>query len=72
MANNAQQAAFGFAAEYAAGPGVHPFEAAGLGKAPFELAYSFGQRPATNCDYCGTSIVNVFMIRGACGALYAT
>jgi hypothetical protein len=58
------QSAFAFAGEYKPA-GVHPFEAAGLGQAPFRLVGSYQQRPATACEFCGTSIVNVFQIEGA-------
>lgn len=56
--------------------GMHVFERAGLGKAPFRVV-GFEQKhycPAPgvtmvggSCDYCGTGIVQMFYIRGADG-----
>ena len=43
---------------------THAFEQAGLGKAPFRL-HGFRDRPGSACDYCGTSIKHVFVIRSA-------
>lgn len=53
-------------------PSVHPFELAGLGKAPFRVVgfsvrkYQACQgapvQPGASCDYCGTGIMNVFEI----------
>ena len=57
--------------------GMHVFEKAGLGKAPFKLigfsecifkpAPDVPARPGTSCDYCGTGIMTVCHIRGADG-----
>ncbi len=54
---------------------THPFEKAGLGKAPFRcigyelqlfVAYPGATpRAGASCDYCGTSIANVFKIKGS-------
>ena len=44
---------------------LHPFEAAGLGQAPFaldELDYSVG---GTTCDYCGQKIHYIYWLLGA-------
>jgi hypothetical protein len=59
---------------------VHPFEAAGLGHAPFRFAgYSravFRAAPdapaqcGASCDFCGTGIMDVFNIRSADGRLF--
>lgn len=44
-------------------PQLHVFEAAGLGKAPFRY---FGSAiGSTCCDYCGTHIVNQFIVESA-------
>lgn len=48
--------------------GLHPFERAGLGKAPFRLAYlAIG---GSCCDYCGTGIVRQFWVQGADGSTF--
>ncbi len=54
---------------------THPFEAAGLGKAPFRVIgfsvrkYQACQgapiQPGTSCDFCGTGIMNVYEILSA-------
>jgi hypothetical protein len=53
---------------------LHPFERAGLGKAPFrcygvvENWYSAGpghKQPGGSCDYCGTGIAYEYLIRGS-------
>ncbi len=59
---------------------VHPWEAAGLGKAPFvvvgyrEEVYQACQgapiQPGTSCDYCGQGIRYVVDIQAACGACF--
>jgi hypothetical protein len=59
------QVSFGFVSEYQA-VGVHPFERAGLGKAPFRYLSSYRDN-LTCCDYCGTAIVNVFIVGSADG-----
>jgi hypothetical protein len=56
---------------------IHPFERAGLGKAPFrcvgfyESKYQACQgapiQPGSSCDYCSQGIMNVFRIKGADG-----
>lgn len=57
--------------------GVHTFEAAGLGKAPFYIV-GFGEsvyqahpdaprQPGTCCDYCGTGIMMVCQIQSSDG-----
>ncbi len=56
---------------------VHRFEAAGLGKAPFELvgfteekfvaAPGCPAQPGGTCDFCGNAIMNVFYVRSADG-----
>jgi hypothetical protein len=56
-------------------PPVHRFEAAGLGKAPFEVEsfqickYQACQgapiQPGASCDFCGTGIMLVYVIRSA-------
>lgn len=58
-------------------PPVHRFEAAGLGTAPFTLeSFQICKwqacpgapiQPGAACDYCGQSIMLVFVIRGADG-----
>jgi len=55
----------------------HPFEAAGLGTAPFKLVGFYvklwqaapGQplRAGSSCDYCGTAIANCYEIQSADG-----
>lgn len=56
---------------------IHPFEAAGMGQAPFRfVGYErkahvdypgATPRPGSSCDYCGTAIMDVFMVRSADG-----
>lgn len=56
---------------------IHPFEAAGLGLAPFRVVgfsvckYQACQgapvQPGASCDFCGTGIMNVFRIRSSDG-----
>lgn len=60
--------------------GMHRFERAGLGKAPFQVR-GFGRevyqaipgdpscplQPGTSCDYCGTGIMDVAYIESADG-----
>lgn len=56
---------------------VHPFERAGLGKAPFRCVGFYVSKfcaapgapvqPGSACDYCGTGIMNVFSILSADG-----
>ncbi len=58
--------------------GLHVFERAGLGKAPFRVtgftvktfkaSPDSPTQPGTCCDFCGTGIMNVCMIRGADGS----
>ena len=45
---------------------MHAFEQAGLGKAPFRL-HDYRDRPGSACDYCGTLIKHVFVIRSVDG-----
>jgi len=63
--------------------GVHPFERAGLGAAPYALSSVFEMRgpitlpggmtsgapgqPMGSCDFCGTGIATCFRLRGADG-----
>ncbi len=57
--------------------GDHPFEAAGLGKHPYKLlrvqvlqfkaAPGEPTKPGGSCDYCGTAIVNAYVLMGSCG-----
>jgi hypothetical protein len=57
---------------------VHAFERAGLGEAPFRCVGKYVSlfqacqgapvRAGSSCDYCGTSIAQVYRIRGADGA----
>jgi hypothetical protein len=56
---------------------VHPFEVAGLGKAPFRFVGSERRvyqacpgapiQPGTSCDYCGTGIMYVAWVQGKDG-----
>ena len=56
---------------------VHPFEAAGLGLAPFKcIGHSVAKyqaapgspiQPGSSCDYCGTAIMDVYQVRSANG-----
>jgi hypothetical protein len=48
---------------------THPFEGAGLGKAPFRLIRSTRQ-PKSCCDYCGTAIALEFWIMGTDGRTF--
>jgi hypothetical protein len=60
--------------------GVHVFERAGLGTAPFrvigyrELTHSDGPgcpvRPGGSCDYCGTGIMYACVIQGSDGRTF--
>jgi hypothetical protein len=59
---------------------IHPFEKVGLGKAPFRVVgfsvqkyqacYGAPVQPGSSCDFCGTSIMNVFSIQGADGSRF--
>jgi hypothetical protein len=44
----------------------HCFEAAGLGKAPYKIVSAYASDIPTSCDYCGTGIVNVYIIQSSC------
>ncbi len=56
---------------------IHPFEKAGLGKAPFQcVGFTVKKyqacadapvQPGDSCDFCGTGIMNVFEIQSADG-----
>lgn len=56
---------------------VHPFEKAGLGRAPFRCIGSYESKfqacqgapiqPGTCCDYCSTGIMQVYVIKSADG-----
>ena len=56
---------------------VHPFERAGLGKAPFKCVGNHQSKfqacpgapvqPGSSCDFCGTGIMDVYVIRSADG-----
>lgn len=55
---------------------LHPFERAGLGKAPFSCVGvrenwfempGFGRKPGGSCNYCGTGILNEYVIKSADG-----
>lgn len=61
-------------------PVVHPFERAGLGKAPFRCVGMYESKyqaipgdpscpiqPGSMCDYCANGIMNVFRIKSADG-----
>lgn len=61
-------------------PTIHPFERAGLGKAPFRCVGLYESKyqaipgdpscpiqPGSMCDYCAAGIMNVFRIRSADG-----
>jgi hypothetical protein len=59
--------------------GVHKFEAAGLGKAPFAFDHfevmlyvipGVLQKPGGTCDYCGTAIAGAYFIRSADGQVF--
>ena len=43
---------------------THKFEIKGLGEAPFELD-SYIKAPDTTCDFCGKTLVHVFVIRSS-------
>ncbi len=45
---------------------IHPFEKAGLGKAPFRCEL-VSERRGSSCDFCGTGIRNEFWIKSADG-----
>jgi len=57
--------------------GMHCFEAAGLGKAPFRFAGFYVStyvacqgapvQPGTTCDYCGAALMNVCAVKSADG-----
>jgi hypothetical protein len=59
---------------------VHKFEAAGLGRAPFEVVGAHVEKyqacpgapvqPGACCDFCGTGIMNVYLVRSACGCTF--
>lgn len=59
---------------------AHIFEAAGLGRAPFRVvghdrlvcaaAAGGPARPGGSCDYCGTAIVDAYLISSADGARF--
>lgn len=64
-------------------PALHPFEAAGLGKAPYRLlrvevkVHTAGgtmagrvEQPAGTCDFCLNGIKNVYVLKAACGARF--
>jgi hypothetical protein len=68
-------------AEFAAGTAVHPFELAGLGKAPFryvgmeEKVHNNGDgttKAGSCCDYCCASIRYVFWVVSADGRRFKT
>src|SRR6476661_4497421 len=44
---------------------VHPFEAAGLGKAPYRFTSWWRER--NGCMFCGTGIMNCFGVQAADG-----
>lgn len=46
--------------------GVHLFERAGMGKAPFRVI-SYGKTQGTCCNYCGTPCIYVAVIRSSDG-----
>jgi len=59
---------------------THKFERAGLGKYPYRVVGNYESKyqsipgdpncpiqPGSSCDYCGTGIINVFVIRSADG-----
>lgn len=56
---------------------IHPFEAAGLGHAPFRCvgyrqsrfraAPDAPSQPGSSCDFCGTGIVDVFLVMSSDG-----
>lgn len=59
---------------------IHPFERAGLGAAPYRLdgyresrlvvAPGEPSRPGASCDYCGTAIVDTFILLSADGRTF--
>jgi hypothetical protein len=59
---------------------LHPFERAGLGKAPFRYIGSYESKyqacpgapiqPGSSCDYCGTGIMIVCRIKAADGKVF--
>jgi hypothetical protein len=60
--------------------GTHAFESAGLGKAPFRCVGftrsvyqahpDAPQQPGSSCDYCGTGIMDVALIRSVDGKTF--
>ena len=56
---------------------IHPFEKAGLGKAPFRCIGSYESKfqacqgapilPGSSCDYCAQGIIQVYVIKSADG-----
>jgi predicted dehydrogenase len=60
--------------------GMHVFERANLGKAPFQVFGMYEsvfvacpgapRQPGTCCDFCGTGIMDVFAVRGADGCTF--
>jgi len=56
-------------------PRIHPFERANLGKAPFRVVGNYVAKyqacpgapiqPGAACDYCGTGIMDVYVVRSA-------
>lgn len=66
--------------ETTATPAIHPFEKAGLGKAPFRcIGHHVSKyqacpgapvQPGSSCDYCGQGIMDVFTIKGADGKTF--
>lgn len=51
---------------------VHPFEAQGLGLAPFSCYFAYKSDYMTSCQVCGHGIINVFMIRSSDGKTFRT
>jgi hypothetical protein len=61
---------------------IHPFEAAGLGLAPFRYVRFYQAKyqacqgapiqPGASCDYCGTGIMNVYVINSSDGKEFKT
>ena len=49
---------------------MHPFEGAGLGKAPFEVIQVYTSEPHTNCDFCATRIWEVHVIESDDGLIF--
>lgn len=44
---------------------IHTFEEAGLGKAPFKCIADYWSHDQRACDYCGTCIHQIFVIKSA-------